>query len=225
MSDDHDGCEWVSVSSVPAYPGCPGPKAVKWLCVCIGAFSDLMLLVGRQEGHLVCKKLSGGVLIWLSVWSKVQTCIWPRWCHCHSLSLASVKSRLVFTFLVPAHPGSPGKRAVKRVYVCTGAENCIFVENSLHTNECQNLRNLTCWTNSPWHPQESHQNAGWKLTSGIPGVDLQLFQLTMILLSFLTSKHQSHWYWHLQQNEFHHPFIPHCICAVIKLEAAAMTVT
>jgi len=78
MSDDHDGCEWVSVSSVPAYPGCPGPKAVKWLCVCIGAFSDLMLLVGRQEGHLVCKKLSGGVLIWLSVWSKVQTCIWPR---------------------------------------------------------------------------------------------------------------------------------------------------
>jgi len=23
-----------------------------------------------------------------------------------------------FTFLVPAHPGSPGKRAIKRVYVC-----------------------------------------------------------------------------------------------------------
>jgi len=26
------------------------------------AFSALMLLVGRQEGHLACKKLSGGVL-------------------------------------------------------------------------------------------------------------------------------------------------------------------
>jgi len=25
----------------------------------------------------------------------VQTCVWPSWCHCHSLSLASVKSRLV----------------------------------------------------------------------------------------------------------------------------------
>jgi len=25
-----------------------------------------MLLVGRQEGHLACKKLSGGVLAWLS---------------------------------------------------------------------------------------------------------------------------------------------------------------
>ena len=41
------------------------------------AFSALMLLVGRQEGHPVCKKLSGRVLEWLSVWSEVQTCIWP----------------------------------------------------------------------------------------------------------------------------------------------------
>jgi len=34
-----------------------------------------------------------------------------------SLSLALVKSRLVFTFLVPAHPGSPGQRVVKRMCV------------------------------------------------------------------------------------------------------------
>ena len=62
------------------------------------AFSALMLLVGWQEGHLACKKLSGGVLAWLSVWSEVQTCMWPSGCHCHSLSLASVKSRLVLPF-------------------------------------------------------------------------------------------------------------------------------
>jgi len=31
------------------------------------AFSALMLLVEQQEGHLACKKLSGGVLAWLSV--------------------------------------------------------------------------------------------------------------------------------------------------------------
>ena len=61
-------------------------------------FSALTLLVGRQEGHPACKKLSGGVLAWLSVWSEVQTCIWPSWSHCHSLSLASVKSRLVLPF-------------------------------------------------------------------------------------------------------------------------------
>jgi len=41
------------------------------------AFSDLTLLVGRQEGHPTCKKLSGGVLAWLSVWSEVQTYTWP----------------------------------------------------------------------------------------------------------------------------------------------------
>ena len=40
------------------------------LCGCSWvAFSDLTLLVGRQEGHLACKKLRGGVLAWLSVWS------------------------------------------------------------------------------------------------------------------------------------------------------------
>ena len=73
----------------------------------IWSFSALTLLVGWQEGHPVCKKLSGGVLAWLPVWSDVQTC--------HSLSLASVKSWLVFTFLVPAHLGSPGHRAIKCV--------------------------------------------------------------------------------------------------------------
>jgi len=31
------------------------------------AFSALMLLVGRQEGHLTYKKLSHEVLVWLSV--------------------------------------------------------------------------------------------------------------------------------------------------------------
>jgi len=41
------------------------------------AFSALTLLVGQQEGHPACKKLNGGVLAWLSVWSEMQTCIWP----------------------------------------------------------------------------------------------------------------------------------------------------
>ena len=44
---------------------------------------------GRQEGHLACKNwYEWGVLIWQSAWGEVQTCIWPSWCHCHSLSLA-----------------------------------------------------------------------------------------------------------------------------------------
>ena len=61
----------------------------------IDAFSALTLLVGRQEAHPTCKKLSGGVLVWLSVRLVYGP---PSWCHCHSLSLASVKSRLVLPF-------------------------------------------------------------------------------------------------------------------------------
>jgi len=35
----------------------------------------LTLLVGQQEGHLACKKLSGGMLAWLCIWGEVQICI------------------------------------------------------------------------------------------------------------------------------------------------------
>jgi len=62
-----------------------------------------MLLVGRQEGHPACKNLSGRVLAWLSVWSKVQMAQLmplPLTVSCFS------KIQIGFTFLVPAHPGS-----------------------------------------------------------------------------------------------------------------------
>ena len=73
--------------------------------------------LGCRKGILLVNKVSGGVLAWLSGWREVQTCVWPSWCHCYSLSLASVKSRF-FTVLVPAHLGSPGQSAIKRVCVC-----------------------------------------------------------------------------------------------------------
>ena len=60
--------------------------------------------LGGRKGIRPVKKLSGGVLTWLSVWSEVKTCIWPSWCHCHSLSLASVKSRRFYL----SGTGSPG---------------------------------------------------------------------------------------------------------------------
>ena len=84
----------------------PGKWLLKWswwfsgnlYYSCVVAFGALMLLVGWQVGYPACKTLSGGMLVWLSVWSKVQTCIWPSWCLCYSLSLASVISRLVLPF-------------------------------------------------------------------------------------------------------------------------------
>ena len=76
------------------------------------AFSALTLLVGRQEGHPACKKLSGGgagVVIRLELGADLrmaQLTPLPLTVSCFS------KIQIVFTFLVPAHPGSPGQRAV-----------------------------------------------------------------------------------------------------------------
>jgi len=61
----------------------------------------LTLLVGWQEGHPACKKhKSGGVLVWLSVCSEVQTCIMAQLMPLPATSkiFASVKSTLVLHF-------------------------------------------------------------------------------------------------------------------------------
>ena len=83
------------------------------------AFSALTLFVGRQKGHPTCKKLSGRVLAWLSVWSKVQTCIWAAQLMPLPLTVSCFSEiQIGFSSLVPAHPGSQGKRAVKRARAC-----------------------------------------------------------------------------------------------------------
>ena len=79
------------------------------------AFSALTLLVGQQEGHLACKKLSGEVLAWLSVWSEVQTCIMAQLMPL-TVSWFS-KIQIGFTFLVPAHQVVP-ERGPLNVCVC-----------------------------------------------------------------------------------------------------------
>jgi len=79
------------------------------------AFSALTLLVGWQEGHPACKKLSGRVLVRLSVWSEVQTCIMVQLMPLPLTLSCFSKIQIGFTYLVPVHPNSPGQRAVKRV--------------------------------------------------------------------------------------------------------------
>ena len=87
----------------------------RYLCY---PFNALTLLVGRQEGHLACKKQEWwgvGVVICLERGADLhmaQLMPLPLTVSCFS------KIQIGFTFLVPAHPGSPGKRAVKRACVC-----------------------------------------------------------------------------------------------------------
>ena len=100
------------------------------------AFSALTLLVGQQEGYPACKKLSGGVLAWLFVWSDVQICIWPSWCHCHSLSLASVKSTLVLPFWYRLTRVVPDKGSLNaRARVCVCVRVCVFLQQKATKTE------------------------------------------------------------------------------------------
>ena len=81
------------------------------------AFSALTLLVGRQEGHLACKKQEwwgAGVVVCLEQGADLhmaQLMPLPLTVSCFS------KIQIGYTFLVLAHLGSPRKRAVKRVCV------------------------------------------------------------------------------------------------------------
>jgi len=72
-------------------------------------------MVGCQEEHPACKKLSDEVLAWLSVWDEVQMiCKWFSWWRCHPIISCFIKIHIGLTFLVPGYPGCPGKEAVRR---------------------------------------------------------------------------------------------------------------
>jgi len=86
--------------------------------------SALTLLVGRQEGHPACKKTEwwgAGMLICL------ERCADFHMAQLMPLPL-TVSCQIGFTFLVPAHLGSPGQRAFKRVCVCVYTGNHLLVQ-------------------------------------------------------------------------------------------------
>jgi len=99
----------------------------------------LTLLVGRHEGHPACKKLEWwgtGMVICLEQDADLhmaQLIPLPLTFSCFS------KIQIGFTFLVPAHAGSPGKRAVKRV--------CVYLDQQMFIS-------LTC--SSSFYPLMSY---------------------------------------------------------------------
>ena len=84
--------------------------------------------------QLSVSDMNGGVLAWLSAWSEMQTCIWPSWCHCHSLSLASVKSRLVLPFWYRLTQVVPDKRPLNGMCVCKWHVTLSLSSNNAHNS-------------------------------------------------------------------------------------------
>ena len=80
-----------------------------------------MLLVGQQEGHPACKKTEwwgAGMVICLERGADLhiaQLMLLPLTVSCSS------EIQIGFNFLVLAHLGSLGQRAVKRMCVCVFA--------------------------------------------------------------------------------------------------------
>ena len=105
-------------------------------------FTALTLLVGWQEGHLAWKKTDrwgAGVVICMERGADLhmaQLMPLPLTVSCFS------KIQIGLTFLVPAHPGSPGKGAVKQVCVCVlfTANESIFAKIVATTVKLYSLR-------------------------------------------------------------------------------------
>jgi len=86
------------------------------MCYTVFAFSALTLLVGWQEGHPACKKRWGaGVVVCLEHGADLHIAqLMPL-----SLTVSCFsKIQISFTFLVPAHLGSPGKKGPLNGCVC-----------------------------------------------------------------------------------------------------------
>jgi len=171
-------------------------------------------LVGRHEGHPACKKLSGGVLAWLSVWSEVQTCIWPSWCHCCSLSLASVKSRLVLpfwyrlTWVVPDKGPLNGCVCVCNIcmiFVQSNAASCEITLSVIINVVCCRLQDLFTDVQHValmWLFRTSMWSIHHALSSANPVTQASLLQVSMKMELWSASvSHLCHcfsslmWYW------------------------------
>ena len=108
------------------------------------AFSALTLLVGRQKGHrpVQTEWWGAGVVICLERVADLHMSHLmplPLTVSCFS------KIQIGFTFLVLAHPGSPGKRSVKRV--CVHSSRTDFNTNRPNFAAANQVTSLTRVTN------------------------------------------------------------------------------
>ena len=98
--------------------------------------------LGGRKGVRPVKKLSSGVLAWLSVWSKdlhmVQLMPLPLTVSCFS------KIQIGSTFLVPAHLGSQDKGPLNKC-VCVHTTELKFILSHVRCADGLNKQQFTQW--------------------------------------------------------------------------------
>ena len=136
-----------------------------------------MLLVGRQEGHPACKKLSGGVLAWLSG-VRCRLAYGPADAtHCLLLQW----NQTGFTFLVLAHPGSPGKGPLMGVCVRARVRVCIGCGVTCQTKSIMLRINSVCSkVLDKLHHRSylQYTHSGVRLTNNHPSLTITRLQTT-----------------------------------------------
>jgi len=95
-------------------------------CILVSTFSALTLLVGRRNEHPACKKLNGGC--WHGYLSGARC----RFAYGPADPSATQEIQIGFglTFLVLAHPGSPGQNPESRTTVVIWSLVSIFRINN-----------------------------------------------------------------------------------------------
>ena len=93
----------------------------------------MTLWVGQQEGHTACKNCAVGCWCGICLEQGADLYMAQRMPLPLTVSCFS-KIQIGFSFLVPAHPGSTGQRAIKRVCVCVNQLTDIQLINLLRFN-------------------------------------------------------------------------------------------
>ena len=124
-----------------------------WQCSAVYGYLQCFDTVGWASGRaLACKKLSEEVLVWLSVYSKVQMIsIWTSWCHCHPIISCFIKIQTGLTSPVTACPRCAGKEAIKRASVCQAVYRRFRMGGAMSVLSCLEDDSVdeSCWSRYP----------------------------------------------------------------------------
>jgi len=132
---------------------------------------------------------------------------------------SSSKIQIDFTFLVPAHLGSPGQRAVKWVCVCVSLTNDRFVSICQHHSKISQLRtDITAFMNTKKRVVSKLPLASWRRFSRLtrsrcstgtecdvalaarpqqPATSLYLAPVRPQQHTLITASERPHYTWHL----------------------------